>query len=165
MNKFYKVSKEIFVRDAARLFPMVHEDFFHKAWFEIRCPRRATKNSAGYDFFLPFYAEIEPHGTVIIPTGIKAEMNPDVFLQMHIRSSVGIKQGVILSNCTGIIDADYFNNPDNEGHIMFALRNMSDKKVFLDSDSGIAQGIFLQYRIAEDDVAEADRLGGIGSTD
>lgn len=130
-------------------------------------------------FYLP-----EGKTSYVFPTGIKAKIpyNKKEFLALYIRSSVGIKQGITLSNQTGIIDADYYNNPDNEGHIMVALNiperlipdkepslftkeyNMARYLVFEGSTMRICQGIFLPYETTDDDEASAERTGGIGST-
>lgn len=101
--------------------------------------------------------------SIILPTGIKAYMKDDEYLCMTIRSSSGIKKGIKQANPTSVIDADYYNNIDNEGHIMFAVRND-----FIEFDKPImhiCQGIFLKYLIADNDVASEKRTGGIGSTD
>lgn len=170
MNRFYKVSKEQLFYDITKCFPTVDYDCLflsesaNMMYDEIKLPERKTAHSAGYDFFLPLDIELHPGSALVVPTGIKCEMGEGLFLQMHIRSSVGIKHGVILSNATGIIDADYFNNPTNEGHIMFALRNLSPAKFFAEHGSAIAQGIFLPYYTADGDAADGERVGGIGST-
>ena len=77
---------------------------------------------------------------------------------------MGIKHGIMLANSTGIIDADYYNNPDNEGHIMVALLNMTDKVFHVNKGDRIAQGVFTAYLKADDDNASGKREGGIGST-
>ena len=130
-------------------------------------------------FYLP-----QKKTNYIFPTGIKVKIpyNKNEFLALYIRSSVGIKQSITLSNQTGIIDADYYNNPDNEGHIMVALNiperlipdkepslfakeyNMARYLVFDGPTMRICQGIFLPYETTDDDEASAERTGGIGST-
>ena len=74
------------------------------------------------------------------------------------------KKGLILANSIGIIDEDYYNNPDNEGHIMFQVYNYTDTDVTIMRDERIGQGVFLKYAVTDDDIAEGDRLGGFGST-
>ena len=90
-------------------------------------------------------------------------MQEDEVLQLHIRSSIG-KRGIILSNCTGIIDSDYYSNPSNDGNICIMLRNMTDEIVELMGGEKIMQGIFTKYLIADNDNATEQRVGGIGST-
>ena len=129
-------------------------------------PTRKTRASAGYDFYLPCDVSIDPYSfSKIIPTGIKAYMPEDEVLMLHIRSSIGILKHVVLANCTGIIDSDYFYS-DNEGHIFIKLTNASNegKTVELAAGSGFAQGIFLEYGITVDDEADGVRNGGFGST-
>ena len=131
-----------------------------------KLPNRSTKYSAGYDFHttnsLPIM--ILPHKTVVLETGIKACMNQDEVLMMYVRSSVGIKRGLVLSNGTGIIDADYYNNPDNEGHIRVAVTNIGDVAQTVQPYEKIAQGVFMKYLTTDDDSVSAERVGGIGST-
>lgn len=129
-------------------------------------PRRKTKFSAGYDIFVPEQVILKPGVVTLVPTGIKAYMQEGEFLGLHIRSSAAIKRGLRLVNNVGIIDADYYNNPDNEGHIMVAIENTKSEAVVLEKDECIAQGIFYSYLLADGDdlVAKSDRTGGIGST-
>ena len=126
-------------------------------------PTRKTSSSAGYDFSVVEGGIIPPHSTRIFKTGIKAYMNSDEVLMIYVRSSVGIKRGVVLTNNTAIIDSDYFNNSDNEGHIMLALYNNTDKEVVIKDGDRVAQGIFVRYYTAGDTVDNV-RQGGIGST-
>lgn len=125
-------------------------------------PVRKTKFSAGYDFCVPEDVTLEPGVMKLVPTGIKAYMQEGEFLGMHIRSSMAVKKQVRLVNNVGIIDADYYNNPDNEGHIMFAVSN--DFIIFDEPIMRIAQGVFLPYLVADNDNASDERTGGIGST-
>lgn len=129
-------------------------------------PRRKTQFSAGYDIFVPEQVVLMPGKVTVVPTGIKAYMQEGEFLGIHIRSSAAIKRGLRLVNNVGIIDADYYNNPDNEGHIMVAIENTGDQAIVLEKDECIAQGIFYNYLLADDDasVVKAQRVGGIGST-
>ena len=91
-------------------------------------------------------------------------MNYDEYLAIHIRSSMAIKRHLMLVNSTGIIDSDYYNNEENEGHILIALINMGKEEVQLEKGERVAQGIFSKYLIATDDDATGIRTGGIGST-
>lgn len=132
---------------------------------DIKLPIRKTKTSAGYDIESARDVIISPGCTELIPTGLKAYMNDDEFLAIHVRSSVGIKRGLVLANGTGIIDSDYYNNLDNEGHIMIALRNTTHGKVTIKKGERIAQGIFQKYLTVENDKISGNvRTGGIGST-
>lgn len=127
-------------------------------------PTRSTAASAGYDVSIIDGAVIEPGATHVFKTGIKAYMGQNEYLSLHVRSSVGIKMGLILANITGIIDSDYYNNPSNEGHIMIALHNISSKTVEVEAGTRVAQAIFTNYLTASEDNATAARTGGIGST-
>ena len=131
----------------------------------VDLPKRSTAHSAGYDFTSPFYVVIEPGQTKKIPTTIKAYMQPDEYLAIHIRSSLGIKYNLRLANCTGIIDSDYYSNPDNDGEIIIAITNEGSKPYEIKFGERFAQGIFCKYLLADDDNAGASRTGGIGSTD
>lgn len=165
-NFFEKVSENQFMLDCLRqnLNSIFSEEDARAAYKTFSLPERKTENSAGYDFFLPLPISLKPNERIILPTGVKVHIEKGFFLSMHIRSSVGIKHGIVLSNGTGIIDADYFGNPDNEGHIMFALWNTSDKGFFADAGERIAQGIFLPHGLSVFDRANGERTGGIGST-
>ena len=133
---------------------------------EFQMPERKTQKSAGYDFCLPEDVVLEPGKLQLVPTGVKAYMQDDEYLGMHIRSSMAVKKRIMLVNNVGIIDADYYNNEDNEGHIMLALLNMGSEPVALPKGERVAQGIFYNYLVADGD-AETEkgvRGGGFGST-
>lgn len=127
-------------------------------------PKRATKNSAGYDFYSPFNIDIAPHSKCKIPTYIKCSMDDDMVLMLYIRSSMANKE-ITLVNSVGIIDSDYYNNPDNEGNIIIMLRNDSDETYHINQGDRLVQGIIQNYYITDDDNVEKVRKGGIGSTD
>jgi len=141
-----------------------------KGWEDkqINLPVRKTKYSAGYD--------IEAAEDVVIPsfkkgmkptlvkTGIKAYMEDDEVLIIANRSSNPGKKGLILANSIGVIDKDYYGNPDNDGHIMFAFFNVKDEDIEIKKGDAIGQAIFQKYLITDDDIAGGDRLGGFGST-
>ena len=131
---------------------------------EIPIPVRATPGSAGYDFVTPFKAVIPPGGSLIIPTGIRAEMQQGWVLMIFPRSSLGFRYGARLCNTVGIIDSDYAQ-ADNEGHILIKMRNDSGKALVLEKGERFCQGVFLQYGLAEEAETPKDaRTGGLGST-
>ena len=131
---------------------------------ENMLPTRSTKYSAGYDFYCPIEVELNPHEKQVIWTNVKAYMQENEVLMIYIRSSIGIKRGLILANGTGIIDKDYYSNPDNDGNIGICLYNNSDKTVKIDVGERIAQGIFIPFLSADNGNTTEERLGGIGST-
>lgn len=112
--------------------------------------------------FLTKYAGCKP---TLVPTGIKCEMPEDMYLELSVRSSCPLKHWLILANGVGIIDADYYNNPDNEGHIFFQIINLSPFDIMLKKGDAIGQGIFKKYYLTDDDMVTALRQGGFGSTD
>ena len=126
-------------------------------------PARKTKQSAGYDFAVVEGGTIPPHSTKIFNTGIKAYMEDDEVLLIFVRSSTGIKRGITLANGTAVIDADYVDNEDNEGHIMLALHNNTDEDVMINDGDNVAQGVFVNYLSTGETVVK-ERKGGIGST-
>lgn len=130
----------------------------------VNLPKRKTKQSAGYDIESAVDAVITPGETKLIPTGIKAYMKPYEWLGIYIRSSIAVKYGIVLANSVAVIDSDYYNNPDNEGHIMLPIRNVSGMPYTVKKGDRIAQGIFHRYYKVDDDSADGDRTGGIGST-
>lgn len=101
----------------------------------------------------------------LVPTGIKAKLEPNMYLKLASRSSSPLKYWIIMANSIGVIDADYYNNPDNEGHIYFQLINLSPLPIIIKKGEAIGQGILEHYEITEDDAAAGDRMGGFGSTD
>lgn len=134
----------------------------------INLPRRATANSAGYDIeaasdvIVPkFHPGILP---TMIPTGLKAYCQPDEFYSVINRSS-GARKGLVLANGIGIIDADYYNNPQNDGHFQVLVFNVSDHDLKVKKGDRIAQVIFQKFLTIDDDQATGIRQGGIGSTD
>ena len=129
-------------------------------------PERKTKGSAGYDICVPEDVTLPVNKLVMVPTGIKAYMQINEYLGIHIRSSMAVKKSISLVNNQGIVDSDYYNNPDNEGHIMLALINKGTQALQLDKGERIAQGIFTKFLIADGDSKEtkAERGGGFGST-
>lgn len=162
VGKFEKISfsqwKENFPQDIEGVSAQqVHE--------EIKLPKRATKGSAGYDFFAPFDITLKPGETIMIPTGIRVEMLEDWALLMFPRSGLGFKYRFQLNNTIGVIDSDYYH-ADNEGHIMCRMTNDTNegKTVEIKKGQGFAQGIFMPYGITEDDDATGIRIGGFGST-
>ena len=132
---------------------------------QIQLPKRATKGSAGYDFFTPVAIELKPGQTIKIPTGIRVEMEENWVLKLYPRSGLGFKYRLQLNNTVGIIDSDYFYS-DNEGHIFAKITNDSneDKTVSLEAGEGFMQGIFIEYGSTFDDDATQIRNGGFGST-
>ena len=124
---------------------------------DINLPTRKTTESAGYDIECAEAVTLEPGQVVLVPTGIKAFMAYDEYLAIHIRSSMAIKRHLALVNSTGIIDSDYYNNEDNEGHIMIALLNYGKETVSLEKGERVAQGIFSKYLITNDDDATGVR--------
>ena len=162
--KFEKVSRKRFVADWLDTFGgdeteavMVYE--------AVKLPKRATKGSAGYDFYSPLTFTLQPGETIKIPTGIRAFIREDYVLMVFPRSGLGFKFRLQLNNTVGIIDSDYYYS-DNEGHIFIKLTNDSNegKVLTLQEGQGFAQGIFLQFGITEDDDATELRNGGFGST-
>jgi dUTP pyrophosphatase len=130
----------------------------------VTLPQRKTAGSAGYDLAAAADTVVEPGRVTLVPTGLKAYMGPDEVLLLTIRSSLAAKRGLLLANGVGVIDSDYADNPDNEGHIMVALANYGGAPVTIAAGERIAQGIFVQYLTTADDMAGGIRQGGFGST-
>ena len=147
---------------------------------DINVPKRQTVRAAGYDFeaaedmIIPsvwkkmaervFTDQAGPLKATLIPTGIKAYMLDDEYLQLSIRSGMSLKTGLMLANGVGIVDADYYNNSDNEGHIMFPVHNFGFKDKLIKKGDRIGQGVFLNFLKVDGDKAAGQRNGGFGST-
>ena len=163
MNKFEKISMSQF-----------EKDFIMTGWFngietmynDLKLPRRATLNSAGYDIFAPYEIKIKPRQTVLVPTGIKVILDDDKFLAVYPRSGLGFKYKMQLWNSVGVIDADY-SQSDNEGHIWCKFYNDSPdgETITIKKGEAMCQGIIQQYFKTIDDNAANTRNGGFGSTD
>lgn len=163
--KFHKVSVEQFIEAMRGDFPQYNDQDLRDIYEAIKLPARATKGSAGYDFFSPISFSLKPGQTIKVPTGIRAQMEEEFVLKLYPRSGLGFKYRLQLNNTVGIIDSDYFYS-DNEGHIMAKITNDSreDKTVEITEGMGFMQGIFLEYGITVDDDASEVRNGGFGST-
>ena len=161
---------------------------------DLPLPVRKTAESAGYDFvvaediLIPPYQHLvekinlyRPKTTptleeaaaaikaanakvTLVPTGMKCKLDPGTYLELSVRSSCPLKHWLVLGNAVGIIDADYYNNPDNEGHIFFQIINLAPFPIQLKRGDAIGQGIIKSYLTTEDDNATGERIGGFGST-
>lgn len=153
---FEKISYEQFKKD-------IKDDI--NLYKSYNIPSRATKNSAGYDFTCIDEFTIKPGEIKKIPTGIKAKMLSDEMLQLYVRSSLGFKYNIRLINQVGIIDSDYYNNKDNEGHIWYSIQNHGDKEITFKKGDRTIQGIFTKYLTTSDDKLNSnERISGFGST-
>jgi len=169
----FAITGETFEEDGAPHVPMaltlairgfqVAQGFEHSP---VVLPERKTKASSGYDLSLIEITIIPAKSSVLAKTGLKAYMLDDEVLELYIRSSIAIKRNVWCANNVGVIDADYYNNPDNDGHIMIPLYNANDVPVTLEQGERVAQGIFKKYLTVdgEDNATFAARVGGFGST-
>ena len=152
----------------------------------INLPKRATKNAAGYDIeaaedtvipsvwktvfsnmakFLKGDKEYENIKPTLVKTGIKSYFNEDEALFLANRSSHPGKKGLVLANSIGVIESDYYGNPDNDGHLLFAYYNFFPVDVTIKKHEVAGQGFFQNFLITDDDKATGERLGGFGSTD
>lgn len=156
MRKFEKISFEQFKKD-------VCDD--KELYEEFKLPKRATKNSAGYDFCSLFDFTLKPNETIKLPTGVKFTMNSDEMLMLVIRSSQGFKYNVRMCNQVGIFEKDYYNNETNEGHAWVKLQNHGDKDYVVKKGEAICQGIFVKFLTVDDEEEISNvRKGGLGST-
>ena len=157
MRNFYKISFKQFKND-------VSDDI--KLYEEYCLPKRSTKYSAGYDICSLIDYNLMPGEIVKIPTGLKVTMNDDEVLLLVDRSSLGYKYNIRIVNQVGVIDKDYYNNIDNEGHFFLKLQNEGEVPYHIELHSRIAQGIFIKYLTVDDEeIINNERKGGIGSTD
>ena len=156
MRKFEKISFEQFKKD-------IKDD--KNLYNEYSLPKRGTKNAAGYDFYALYDYTLKPGEIMKIPTGIKVCMEEDDVLFLIDRSSMGFKYNVRMCNQVGVIDADYYNNNDNEGHMWIKIQNEGDKDYIVKKGDAMIQGIFMKYlKVDDEEIIENERIGGIGST-
>ena len=164
--KFAKVSKNQFLNDLCKVHKATDDKDLVECYENIKLPKRATSGSAGYDFYLPTDIEVHPSGALIIPTGIKVQLDSNKVLEIYPRSSLGFKYRMKICNTVGIIDADYYNNANNEGHIMIKIENCGNEIINLAAGNAFAQGIIKEYFTVDDDIPVSEtRVGGMGSTD
>lgn len=156
MRKFEKISFDQFKKD-------IKDD--KELYESYSLPRRSTKNSAGYDFFSLYDYILKPGEIMKIPTGIKVSMENDEVLFLIDRSSMGFKYNVRMCNQVGVIDQDYYNNSNNEGHMWIRIQNEGDKDYIVKKGEAMIQGIFMKYLKTDDDIeSDSVRNGGLGST-
>ena len=162
--QFEKVSFEQFKNDWLKIYPDT-EDV--KAIYDnIKLPKRATKGSAGYDFYAPVDVTFDKGKSTLVPTGIRSKIDDGWVLSIYPRSGLGFKHRCQLDNTVGIIDSDYYGS-SNEGHIMIKISCDAHDEVHsavVNAGDGFAQGIFTQFGITVDDDANDVRDGGFGST-
>ena len=143
MRKFEKISFEQFKKD------IKDDENLYKSY---NLPKRGTKSAAGYDFYALYDYTLKPGEIMKIPTGIKVCMEEDDALFLIERSSMGFKYNVRMCNQVGVIDADYYNNDDNEGHMWIRIQNEGDKDYIVKKGEGMIQGIFIKYLKTDDDI-------------
>lgn len=163
--RFEYVSYNQFFNDFKDTFNNLNDLEIKEIYDNLKLPKRATKGSAGYDFFSPIDISLKPGETIKIPTGIRSYIEDSYVLEIYPRSGLGFKYKMQLNNTVGIIDSDYYN-AKNEGHIMIKVTNDNNegKTIELKKGDGFAQGIFKEYFITYDDNAVEERTGGFGST-
>ncbi len=156
MRKFERISFKQFKKDVSD-----SKELYEK----ITIPTRSTSHSAGYDIRSIQEVTIKPGEAKVIKTGLKVCMNEDEVLYIYVRSSLGYKYNITLMNSVGVIDSDFYNNEDNEGHFSVKLINHGDNDFVVHVGDRIAQGVFMKY-LTVDDEKEINnkRKGGIGST-
>lgn len=142
MRDFEKINFEQFSKD-------ICDDY--QLYNNFKLPIRDSKYTAGYDIFLLSDLEIQPNEIVKIPTGLKSYFQQDEVLMIVLRSSMGFKYNLRLVNQVGIIDADYYNNESNDGHIFIKIQNEGNEIVKLKAGDAIAQGIFFKYLVTKSD--------------
>ena len=143
MRKFEKISFDQFKKD-------IKDD--KELYDSYSLPKRETKNAAGYDFYAIYDYTLKPGEIKKIPTGIKVSMESDDVLFLIDRSGMGFKYNVRMCNQVGVIDADYYNNNDNEGHMWIRIQNEGDKDYIVKKGEGMIQGVFIKYLKTDDDI-------------
>lgn len=172
-NRFFeKISLEEFVKGVKNNTSNYSDEEIKKMYEELPYPCRSTIHAGGYDFFAPYDFVLNPGETIVVPTGFRVHMNNDETFNLFIRSGTGFKYNVRLSNQIGIIDADYYGNAKNEGHMFASFTNHGDKDwvnktigLKREEKAKIVQGVFMPYYLTKDDEClNIVRNGGFGST-
>ncbi|MDE6284431.1 MAG: deoxyuridine 5'-triphosphate nucleotidohydrolase [Bacilli bacterium] len=127
-------------------------------------PDRATKYSAGYDFYAIKDYVLKPGEIIKIPTGYKAQFGPDEMLLIVVRGGMGFNYNIRMTNQIGVVESDYYNNVKNEGHFYVSLQNEGTEEYRINKNDRYAQAIFTKFLICDDDNATGIRTGGFGST-
>ncbi len=165
VGKFEKVSFQRFYTDMKSEFGDRWSDEEIKEFYDkIKLPTRATKGSAGYDFFSPFMFSLSDWQDIKLPTGIRAIIDDGWYLSCLPRSGMGFKNYFRLGNTCGVIDGDY-SGSSNEGHIWAKVRvERAGGGLTVAQGGAFMQGTFLPYGITHDDACDRVRDGGLGST-
>lgn len=132
--------------------------------FDIIIPERKTKDSAGYDISTFEKVEIKPGEIKMIDTGLKISFPKDEVVFIIPRSSLCIKRFLTMPNNIGVIDSDYYNNPNNEGHLMIPLYNFGKQTQILEKNERFCQAIFVKYKKTKEKGKKQIRMGGFGSS-
>lgn len=144
-----------------RGFEVVRDDA-RKTIGEVTLPTRGTSKAMAYDLYANDDYEVMPNGIVKIWTDVKAYMKDDEGLILNIRSSMGGK--FIMINQQGWVDSDYYSNESNDGNIGIFLKNVTDYPITIERGDRIAQGMFINYLVADNGNTDNERIGGWGST-
>lgn len=134
--------------------------------YSLSLPKRGTSKAAGYDLFAPYDITLQPNEEVKVPTGVKSYMQDGEVLMIFPRSGLGFKYYCRLANTVGVIDSDYYNNSNNEGHMFVKLRNEGNKPMTIKKGDGMCQAIFMPFLLADNDTFDNGEIrnGGFGST-
>ena len=143
---------------------MVKFEKVNKITEDIKLPERSTLNSAGYDFFAIEDVTIPAKKLTRVMTGVKCELMSNQVLILANRSSNPSKKGLILANGIGVVDADYYGNPDNDGEMGFEFYNILDEDIVIKKGEKLGQGIIMKFDKTEDDYVIKTRESGWGST-
>ena len=147
-----------------RKFEIVSKDFIMYNQTEFKMPVRATKHSAGYDFYSPIDITIKPGESELIFTNIKATFNENEVLFLFVTSKMG-KKHIMIANGTGVIECDYYSNPSNDGNLGFRLINLGKEDYIIKAGDKIGQGVFTYFlTVDNEEEITATRTGGFGST-
>lgn len=142
MRDFEKISFDQFRKD-------IKDDI--NLYNEYKLPQRDSDSTAGYDIYLIEDLTINPNEIKKIPTGLKSIFEKDEVLFLIVRSTTGFKYNMRLCNQVGVVDSDYYNNKDNEGHIWIKIQNEGNQTISIPKGEALVQGIFLKYLTTKSD--------------
>ena len=132
----------------------------------IPLPEPATAGSAGMDLRAALDAPLTlaPGDSALVPSGIAIHIGDPGWCALIVpRSGLGHRQGLVMGNLVGVIDADY------QGPLMISCWNRGREAVTIGVGDRIAQLLLVpvaqaRLRVVDEFAPSVRGAGGFGST-